>query len=192
MIYPSTLDLLILQDSTFELDLLVTEAVKTATVNDATNVITVPCYNLSAGDRVAFAATTGELPCGITGGVAYYVLGSGLTSSNFKISTTSGGSEVDFTIATFDSTYAVGKVLNLTPFTFDADIRTDYDEPIVATLMCVKLDALSGTMRISLTSTQTQALTAGDYVWDLKFKTAQSSFFYAKGAVSVRSTVSRD
>lgn len=192
MIYPSQLNLVILQDSTFELDLIVTESVKSATVNDATNVITSFCHGFAAGDRVAFAADGGSLPCGITGGVAYHVLSSGLTNSAFKISTTAGGSEVDFTVATLDATYMVGKAINLTPFTFDADIRSDFGEPVVASFSCVKLDAPSGTMRLVLTATQTQALAAGDYVWDLKFKTAQSSFFYAKGAVSVQSTVSRD
>ena len=38
MIYPSTLNLTVLQDSTFEQDLVITEAAKAATLNDATNV----------------------------------------------------------------------------------------------------------------------------------------------------------
>jgi hypothetical protein len=123
MIYPSTLNLTILQDSTFEQDLIVTEAVKDATANDATNLITCQCHGFVAGDRVAFAAQGGDLPCGLTGGVAYYVIASGLTGSAFKVSATSGGAEVDFTVVSAAATYVVGRVIDLTNYTFDADIR---------------------------------------------------------------------
>jgi hypothetical protein len=47
-------------------------------------------------------------------------------------------------------------------------------------------------MRLSLTAAQTLALTAGDYIWDLKLKTSQKSFYYAKGTVIIEPTVSRD
>jgi hypothetical protein len=192
MIYPSTLDLTVLQDSTFEQDLIVTEAVKTATVNDATNTITCPCHGFVAGDRVTFAAQGGDLPCGLNGGVAYFVIATGLTGSAFRVSTTSGGLEVDFTVVSLTATYVVGRAIDLTSYTFDADVRVDYGVAAIATLTCTKLDAPSGTMRLSLTATQTLALTAGAYIWDLKFKTSQKSFYYAKGTVTIEPTVSRD
>jgi hypothetical protein len=192
VIYPSALDLTVLQDSTFEQDLIVMEAVKAATVNDATNTITCQCHGFAVGDRVAFGALGGDLPCGLTGGVAYFVIATGLTGSAFRVSTTSGGSEVDFTVVSPAATYVAGRAINLTNYTFDADVRLDYGLAPIASLTCTKLDAPSGTLRLSLTATQTLALSDGIYIWDLKFKTSQKSFYYAKGTVTIEPTVSRD
>ena len=192
MIYPSTLNLTVLQDSTFEQDLVITEAAKPATLNDATNLITSPCHGLVAGDRIAFAVTNGRLPCGIQATENYFVLASGLTSSAFKISNTSGGSEIDFTIIDAAATYEIGKVIDLTSYTFDADIRSDFGDSLAGSLVCTATSAVAGKLRLSLTATTTAAFTAGSYVWDLKLKTAGTSYFYAKGSFTVTATVSRD
>ena len=192
MIYPSTLNLTVLQDSTFEQDLIITEAAKPATLNDATNVITSPCHGLVAGDRVAFAVTDGRLPCGIQATENYFVLADGFTTNAFKISTSAGGSEVDFTIIDTASTYEIGKVIDLTSYTFDADIRSGFGESLAGSLVCTATSAVAGKLRLSLTATTTAAFTAGSYVWDLKLKTAGTSYFYAKGSFTVTATVSRD
>ena len=192
MIYPSTLNLTVLQDSTFEQDLVITEAAKAATLNDATNLITSACHGLVAGDRIAFAVTNGRLPCGIQATENYFVLASGLTSSAFKISNTSGGSEIDFTIIDAAATYEIGKVIDLTSYTFDADIRSGFGESLAGSLVCTATSAVAGKLRLSLTAVTTAAFTAGSYVWDLKLKTAGTSYFYAKGSFTVTATVSRD
>ena len=192
MIYPSTLNLTVLQDSTFEQDLVITEAAKAATLNDATNVITSPCHGLVAGDRVAFAVTDGRLPCGIQATENYFVLADGFTTNVFKISTSAGGAEVDFTIIDTASTYEIGKVIDLTSYTFDADIRSGFGESLAGSLVCTATSAVAGKLRLSLTATTTAAFTAGFYVWDLKLKTAGTSYFYAKGSFTVTATVSRD
>ena len=192
MIYPSTLNLTVLQDSTFEQDLVITESAKPATLNDATNLITSPCHGLVAGDRIAFAVTDGRLPCGIQATENYFVLASGLTSSAFKISNTSGGSEIDFTIIDTAATYEIGKVIDLTSYTFDADIRSGFGESLAGSLVCTATSAVAGKLRLSLTAGTTAAFTAGFYVWDLKLKTAGTSYFYAKGSFTVTATVSRD
>ena len=192
MIYPSTLNLTVLQDSTFEQDLIITEAAKAATLNDATNLITSPCHGLIAGDRVAFAVTDGRLPCGIQATENYFVLADGFTTGAFKISTSAGGSEVDFTIIDTAATYQIGKVIDLTSYTFDADIRSDFGESLAGSLVCTATSAVAGKLRLSLTATTTAAFTAGSYVWDLKLKTASTSYFYAKGSFTVTATVSRD
>ena len=191
MIYPSTLNLTVLQDSTFEQDLVITEAAKPATLNDATNLITSPCHGLVAGDRIAFAVTDGRLPCGIQANENYFVLASGFTSSAFKISNTAGGSEVDFTIIDAAATYEIGKVIDLTSYTFDADIRSGFGGSLAGSLVCTATSAVAGKLRLSLTATTTAAFTAGSYVWDLKLKTAGTSYFYAKGSFTVTATVSR-
>ena len=193
MIYPSTLNLTVLQDSTFEQDLIITEAAKTATLNDATNVITSGCHGLVAGDRVAFAVTDGRLPCGIQATENYFILADGFTTSSFKISTSAGGSEVDFTILDAAATYQIGKVLNLTGYTFDADIRIDFGQSIAASLVCTVTSAIAGKLNLSLTAATTLAITAGVYLWDLKLKVpGVSSYYYAKGTFTVTATVSRD
>ena len=192
MIYPSTLNLTVLQDSTFEQDLIITEAAKPATLNDATNVITSPCHGLVADDRIAFAVSGGRLPCGIQATENYFVLADGFTTGAFKISTSAGGSEVDFTILDTASTYEIGKVIDLTSYTFDADIRSGFGESLAGSLVCTATSAVAGKLRLSLTAVTTAAFTAGSYVWDLKLKTASTSYFYAKGSFTVTATVSRD
>ena len=192
MIYPSTLNLTVLQDSTFEQDLIITEAAKAATLNDATNVITSGCHGLVAGDRIAFAVSGGRLPCGIQATENYFVLADGFTTGAFKISTSAGGSEVDFTILDTAATYEIGKVIDLTTYTFDADIRSGFGESLAGSLICTATSAIAGKLSLSLTAVTTAAFAAGAYVWDLKLKTASTSYYYAKGTFTVTATVSRD
>ena len=192
MIYPSTLNLTVLQDSTFEQDLIITEAAKPATLNDDTNVITSACHGLIAGDRIAFAVSGGRLPCGIQATENYFVLADGLTTGAFKISTSAGGAELDFTILDTAATYEIGKVIDLTSYTFDADIRSGFGESLAGSLICTATSAIAGKLSLSLTAVTTAAFAAGAYVWDLKLKTASTSYYYAKGTFTVTATVSRD
>ena len=193
MIYPSTLNLTVLQDSTFEQDLVITESAKAATLNDATNVITSACHGLVAGDRIALAVSGGRLPCGIQANENYFVLADGFTSGAFKIGATAGGSEIDFTILDTSATYQIGKILNLTGYTFDADIRSEFGGALIGSLVCTVASAVTGKLNLSLTAATTAALAAGVYLWDLKLKVPNvSSYFYAKGSFTVTATVSRD
>lgn len=59
-------------------------------------VISRPQHGLKAGDRVTFT-TTGALPTGLTEGTDnfYYVISTALTSDDFEVSTTKGGSAVN-------------------------------------------------------------------------------------------------
>lgn len=72
--------------------------VGTATITIATPaVITTPtAHGLIAGDSVKFT-TTGTLPTGFVVGVDYYVIASGLTSTQFRLSATVGGSAINTT-----------------------------------------------------------------------------------------------
>lgn len=67
-----------------------------ATAAAATNLVTKTSHGLVAGDRVYFTTLTGGVGLSL-GGNGYYVISSGLTSNDFKVSTTSGGAEVDIT-----------------------------------------------------------------------------------------------
>jgi hypothetical protein len=59
----------------------------------STDTFTKTSHGLIAGDRITFSAKTGG--SNLVLGTAYYVLASGLTSSAFKISATSGGAVYD-------------------------------------------------------------------------------------------------
>lgn len=69
------------------------------TVEADDDLFTAKGHGLTTDDRVVFTAeglgTT--LPTGITAGVLYFVLASGLTTDVFKVATTSGGSAVNIT-----------------------------------------------------------------------------------------------
>lgn len=191
MIYPAVVNIVILQDSTYEQDLVITEAAKTATLNENTNIITSACHGLIANDRIGFAVIDGELPCGIIATESYFVLAAGLTEFSFQISNTSGGSAVDFTIITPSASYLIGKVIDLTSYTFDADIRLGYTLGVSASFVCTATNAVAGKLRLSLSAITTRDLAAASYVYDLKLTSGGSSYFYAKGAVTVEATSSR-
>lgn len=69
-----------------------------ATVLASTDVFTLNAHGLTTDDRVFFEAIGGAaLPTGISATTLYFVLASGLTTSAFKVATTSGGTALDVT-----------------------------------------------------------------------------------------------
>ena len=72
------------------------EAAVTIDVNTDT-FTTVNAHPLVANDQLAFNATDGTLPTGLAEATTYFVISSGLTSNNFKVSLTQGGASVDIT-----------------------------------------------------------------------------------------------
>lgn len=72
-----------------------TPAIGTVTVTIATPaVFTKSGHGLTAGDKVQFS-TTGALPTGLTAGTTYFVIAAGLTSNDFEVSATEGGSAIN-------------------------------------------------------------------------------------------------
>lgn len=86
-----------------EVDFDATTSVTGTTGDAATNLLTKANHGLVAGDRITFGTHNGGT--GIISGVTYYVIASGLTANDFKISTTSGGAALDFTTALTSSTW---------------------------------------------------------------------------------------
>lgn len=72
----------------------------TTAVDDSTETITTPtAHGFSAGQPVVFSVATGLIVGGITAGTVYYVIAAGLTSTDFRVSATLGGSAVNLTDA---------------------------------------------------------------------------------------------
>lgn len=71
-------------------------------------VITKTAHGLTINDIVVFA-TTGTLPTGLVAGTKYYVLSAGLTTDDFQVSLTAGGSAINTTGAG-SGTHSVTKV----------------------------------------------------------------------------------
>lgn len=67
------------------------------TVTAATDLITSADHGLTVGERVRFVNSGGALPAGLAAATDYYVIASGLTANDFKVSATDGGSAVDIT-----------------------------------------------------------------------------------------------
>lgn len=74
-------------------------------------------HGLIAGDRVRFTTTT-TLPAGLSLATNYFVIASGLTTTAFKVSATSGGSAVDIT-DTGTGTHSVSRYENLNGVCFE-------------------------------------------------------------------------
>ena len=64
------------------------------TISIATPGVVTVANSFSAGNTVVFS-TTGALPTGLTPGTTYYVIATGLTTSSFQVSATSGGTAIN-------------------------------------------------------------------------------------------------
>lgn len=71
-------------------------AVTGVVVEADTELFTKTAHGLVAGDRITFLAKTGGT--GITLGTAYFVIATGLTANDFKVSLTSGGAAINVTL----------------------------------------------------------------------------------------------
>ena len=66
----------------------------TCTISNASPAVITITNTCAAGDMVVFS-TTSALPTGLTAGTTYYVIAAGLSSSQFEVSATSGGSAIN-------------------------------------------------------------------------------------------------
>ena len=158
-------------------------------------IITAPCHGLVAGDVVGFTALAGTLPCGLDAGLTYYVIGTGLTHSQFSVSATLGGTALDLKVSAANLTggmYAVGKRKDLTGWTLDADVRSAYGGSLLATMTCTITDQVNGRFQLVMSDTVTGGLAAGSYLWDLNARqSGGDSEYWMSGAFIVAPTVSR-
>jgi D-Tyr-tRNAtyr deacylase len=77
----------------------------------------------------------------------------------------------DFSI-TVDVTDSAGETLDLSNYTAAAQIRKTYSSSTVSATFATSIAELAGQVTISLTDTQTSAIEAGRYVYDLNITSA--------------------
>jgi hypothetical protein len=70
---------------------------RVVTINESTDTFTSSGHTLVVDDQIQFSATQGDLPTGLEANTIYFVIASGLTADNFKVSLTEGGSSIDVT-----------------------------------------------------------------------------------------------
>ena len=75
----------------------------------------------------------------------------------------------DYTI-TVDVTDSARDILDLTDYTATAQIRKTYTSSSLSATFTTSIAAVAGQVTISLTDTQTSALEAGRYVYDLNIE----------------------
>jgi len=84
--------------------------------------------------------------------------------------------------------------MDLSGYSFKAEAKVDYeDENPVFEFTIDTIDASEGSLYLSLSSTETEALTAGTYLWDLRVIDTDSIVDrWIKGNVTVSGTVTRE
>lgn len=102
------------------------------------DLITIPSHGLVAGDRIFFTRLTGGT--GLSLNTSYYVIASGLTANDFKVSLTLGGSAVDITVL-----YTRVEASKYRTFTGNFLNRGTYDSPLN---MLIAVGAQAGTITV--------------------------------------------
>lgn len=116
-----------------------TVIVSGATAAAATNLVTKATHGLVAGDRLYFTTLTGG--AGLALNTSYYVIASGLTTNDFKVSLTVGGTEVDIT-----TNYTAVSYARFQTITGDFTNRGTYNAPLN---MIFAVGALAGTITVN-------------------------------------------
>lgn len=199
MIYPASYDITLLQNATWSTSLRVTEerqTLESVVVAAGAVTFTADCHGLVVGDAVVItaAAVEGqelEVPCGMALNTVYYVIASGLTASAFKLSATSGGSELTVTGSAVGQFY-VAKPTDLTGYSVDADIYGLVTNQEEATMVCTIEDATAGVVSLEVPPATSASLEPGRYGYDVSFTAAGGTrYYFLKGVATVERTYSR-
>jgi hypothetical protein len=194
MIYPGNYDITVLQNGTWREVFRATSEVKPVTINTNTSVFTSDCHKLLAGDKVYIAATSSgsTLPCNFDTNAVYFVIASGLATSDFRISTTISGSSIALS-GTASGTFSVSKPVDLTSYTIDADIKELLDYQEIATFATSIVDASSGLFELLLAPSTSADLEVGNYGYDISLTAPNGDrYYWVTGLLTVQRTYSRN
>lgn len=83
-------------------------------------------------------------------------------------------------------------IFSLNGYTGKGHIKKSFTSPTFVAFTVTILDAAAGRMQISLTHTQTEALSAGNYVYDLYIKNLEGkSYKVTEGIITVVQSVTK-
>lgn len=194
MIYPGTYDIKLLQNSTWKGQFRAASSAQSVTIDVGTATFTADCHGLLAGDAVCFApaTSTSKLPCGLKTTDTYYVISTGLTTSQFKVSATVGGASVAPT-GTAVGTFTVSKPVDLTGYTVDSDVKGLNDGASIVSFATTITDAVNGKFELSLQPSDTLALETGRYGYDVSLTSLGGErYYWITGVVTLEKTYSRN
>jgi hypothetical protein len=157
---------------------------------------TCPAHGLSVDAAVRFRVTNGVLPDPIDAQTIYYVIASGLTPDNFKVSITQGGSAVDIRNSG-SGTQEVIAPADMTDWIPYAEVRTEPESTLVLDLEPELVYPQYGVVRIpAIQDEQTILLPAGNggklkCKWDLIFQvpTGERIGPYIAGSFLIKSII---
>jgi len=209
MIYPASYNITILQNSTWRGEFRATQErqqLSQVTVSGNTIDFESYCHGLVDGDKVVFTVPTEatsqqfisnlptgtSIPCGLQLNSIYYVIASGLTGDSFKVSASSGGTEISVS-GNASGTFYVAKPLVISGYGIDADVKQLTNDQQVATFVCTITDAANGSFKMEMAPAVTSGLDAGNYGYDVSFTTAGGDrYYWLQGTATVQRTYSRN
>lgn len=209
MIYPATLNIEILQNSTFKVVFRVLQKqkqVSSVQIVNSNPFFAVHCHNLAAEDKIAIvppgspstnllgAAAALSPLCNVNLNQVYFVSSSGITDDMFTISATSGASPiVAKSVLTSQPRLSVAQPADLTGFTVDADLIDTSTNQQVATFTCALETAADGLCSALMTPTTTASLDPKTYKWDVSLTSSSGErYYYLTGDALVKRTYSRN
>ena len=199
MIYPATYDITILQNATWRTTLRATEqrqSLDSITVSGGAALFIADCHKLEADEAVIFTTAAGSsntfVPCDLAINSVYYVLASGLTPDQFRVSTTVSGSALVLDRAA-SGVFFVAQPVDLTGYLVDADINTISGSTQVATFSWAGIDLPNGLFELSMAPSVSSGLQVGDYSYDVSLTTASGErYYWLTGTATVQRTYSRN
>ncbi|MDP6585503.1 MAG: hypothetical protein QF535_12670 [Anaerolineales bacterium] len=83
-----------------------------------------------------------------------------------------------------------GAALNITSYTFKAEIRRDSDGELEKAFTCAITNATSGVMKMSMSASDTNELPEDDLVYDILAKDSANNIHrYVKGKIIISDTI---
>jgi hypothetical protein len=195
MITPGVYNITVFQDSTWKKFVRLTQGrQRLSEINIVDGVPTFQrvCHKLQVNDQVVFTGDLGEGElCGLELNRVYFVISSGLTADEFRVSSISGGSSL-IVSGVQSSLLFAAKPINITGYTIDSDIFTTDSSDRVATFASSVIDAESGSFELALQPKDTRALVVGEYQYDVSLASSGGERYYClAGSLLLRRTFSR-